>query len=137
VGRKAGKSSRESARAVEDGNGWYSMIENAGRRASKRVGAHIPVHYMQTGGAQGDSEITQLSAGGCIISATDLDPRGPDVFLHFRLGKDSVELHLRARVIHIEEGTGTGLEFGLVSPEGRELLRQQVGESSAGHKPTP
>lgn len=112
------------------------MIENAGRRASTRVGARIPVHYVQTGGAQGDSEIIQLSAGGCIISATDLDPRGPDVFLHFRLGKDNLELHLRARVIHIKGGEGTGLEFGLVSPEGRELLRRQVAESSSGNNPS-
>jgi hypothetical protein len=112
------------------------MIENAGRRASTRVGVRIPVRYVQTGGAQGDSEITQLSAGGCIISATGLDPRGPDVFLHFCLGKDNVEIHLRARVIHVEEGKGTGLEFGLVSPEGRELLRQQVAESSAGNNPS-
>jgi hypothetical protein len=93
----------------------------------------IPVRYVQTGGAQGDSEIIELSAGGCIISATGLDPRGPDVFLHFRLGKDNLELHLRARVIHIEEGTGAGLEFGLISPEGRELLRQQVAGVSSGN----
>src|SRR5438046_9205766 len=107
------------------------MIENAGKRASTRVVVHIPVRYVQTGGAQGDAEINELSAGGCTITAKDLDPRGPDVFLHFRLGKDKQEIHLRARVIHIEDGKGTGLEFGLVSPEGRELLRHQVAESSA------
>ena len=77
------------------------MIENAGKRASTRVVVHIPVRYVQTGGAQGDAEINELSAGGCTITAKDLDPRGPDVFLHFRLGKDKQEIHLRARVIHI------------------------------------
>ena len=112
------------------------MIDNAGRRASTRVGVHIPVRYVQTGGVAGDAEITQLSAGGCIITATDLDARGADVFLHFRLGKDNQEIHLRARVIHVEDEKGTGLEFGLVSPEGRELLRQQVAESSAGNNPS-
>jgi hypothetical protein len=107
------------------------MIENAGRRGSTRVEVKIPVRYVQTGVAQGDAQITQLSAGGCIISATDLDPRGPDVFLHFSLGKDNQEIHLRAHVIHVEIGKGSGLEYGLVSPEGRELLRQRVAESAA------
>ncbi len=106
------------------------MIEKAGRRTSQRVRVKIPVRYVQTGGAQGEAEITELSAGGCVISAADLDGRGPDVFLHFRLGKDNQEIHLRARVIHVLEGTGAGLEFGLISPEGRELLRQTVAEAT-------
>ncbi len=105
------------------------MNQNAGRRASHRVRVSIPVSYVQTGRAKGNAEITELSAGGCVISATDLDDRGPDVFLHFRLGQENQEIHLRARVIHVNLGIGTGLEFGLVSPDGRELLRQQVAES--------
>ena len=113
------------------------MIEKAGRRTSQRVMVKIPVRYVQTGGAQGEAQITELSAGGCVLNTTQLDLRGPDVFLHFTLGKENQEIHLRARVIHVLEGAGTGLEFGLISPEGRELLRQEVAAAMADPKPSP
>lgn len=107
------------------------MTHDAGRRASRRVGVGIPVTYVPTGGEQAATEIVQLSAGGCIVSTTDLDPLGPEIFLHFRVTADNVEIHLRARVVHLVEGKGTGLEFVLVSPQDRELLRQHVAERVA------
>jgi c-di-GMP-binding flagellar brake protein YcgR len=92
------------------------------------VVATIPVDYVQTGGAKGSSEIVQLSAGGCVLTATGLDPLGSEVFLHFHLGPENAEVHLRAHVVHVNTDSGTGLEFILVSPEARELLRQFVAE---------
>jgi c-di-GMP-binding flagellar brake protein YcgR len=86
------------------------------------------VEYVQTGGAKGSTEIVQLSAGGCVLGTTDLNSRGPEVFLHFRLGLESPEIHLRAHVIHVNPESGTGLEFISVSPEARDLLRQFVAE---------
>jgi hypothetical protein len=83
---------------------------------------------VQTGGVKGSSEIVQLSAGGCILRATDLDPLGPEVFLHFRLGPENIEVHLRARPVHVNQEMGTGLEFISVSIEARELLRHYVAE---------
>jgi len=90
--------------------------------------ANVPVEYVQTGGAKGTSEILQLSAGGCVVRATGLDPNGPEVFLHFHLGPENTEVHLRAHVVHVSPEAGTGLEFISVSPEARELLRQFVAE---------
>ena len=104
------------------------MTSEAGRRTNRRVVANVPVEYVQTGGAKGSSEIVQLSAGGCILRATDLDPRGPEVFLHFRLGPDNAEVHLRAHVVHVYQQAGTGMEFISVSIEARDLLRQFVAE---------
>ncbi|HLY62861.1 MAG TPA: PilZ domain-containing protein [Terriglobia bacterium] len=102
------------------------MTSEAGRRTNRRVAASVPVEYVQTGGAKGSSEIVQLSAGGCILRATDLDPRGPEVFLHLRLGPENTEVHLRANVVHANPEAGTGLEFISVSTEARDLLRQYV-----------
>lgn len=104
------------------------MTSEAGRRTNRRVAANVPVEYVQTGGAKGNSEIVQLSAGGCILRATDLDPRGPEVFLHFHLGPEKSEVHLRAHVVHVNPEAGSGMEFISVSPEARELLRQFVAE---------
>lgn len=104
------------------------MSSEPSRRTNRRVMANVPVEYVQTGGAKGSSEIVQLSAGGCILRATDLGPLGPEVFLHFHLGPENTEVHLRAHVVHVNPDSGTGLEFISVSPEARELLRQFVAE---------
>ncbi|HEV2350796.1 MAG TPA: PilZ domain-containing protein [Terriglobia bacterium] len=104
------------------------MTSEAGRRTNRRVVANVLVEYVQTGGAKGSSEIIQLSAGGCIVRAIGLDPHGQEVFLHFRLGPENSEVHLRAHVVHVNPEAGTGLEFISVSPEARELLRQFVAE---------
>lgn len=117
------------------------MTPDPGRRTTRRVVANVPVEYVQTGGAKGNTEITQISAGGCILRAANLDPQGPEVFLHFRLGPENAEVHLRAHVVHVNPEAGTGLEFIAVSPEARELLRQFVAakvlESADGGRRTP
>ena len=105
-----------------------SMSSESSRRTNRRVTASVPVEYVQTGGAKGSSEIVQLSAGGCVLRATGLDPMGAEVFLHFQLGPKSAEVHLRAHVVHVNPDSGTGLEFISVSPEACELLRQFVAE---------
>jgi c-di-GMP-binding flagellar brake protein YcgR len=102
------------------------MASEPSRRTNRRVVANLPAEYVQTGGVKGSTEIVQLSAGGCILRAKDLDPLGKEVFLHFHLGPENTEVHLRANVIHVNPEAGTGLEFISVSPEARELLRQFV-----------
>jgi c-di-GMP-binding flagellar brake protein YcgR len=104
------------------------MTSEAGRRTNRRVVANVPVEYVQTGGIKGSTEIVQLSAGGCIVRDTGLDPRGAEVFMHFHLGPENAEVHLRAHVVHVNPEAGTGLEFISVSPEAREILRQYVAE---------
>src|ERR1700736_5951502 len=102
------------------------MASNSGNRASRRVETNIAVGYAQAGSTPGIGQIVQLSAGGCILYGAKLDPNGPEVFLHFRLGDNKGEVHLRGRVVHADLETGSGLEFIAVSPEGRDLLRQFV-----------
>jgi c-di-GMP-binding flagellar brake protein YcgR len=104
------------------------MAVEAGKRTNRRVAANIPVEYVQTGGEKGSTEIVQISAGGCIVRTTGLDPMGKEVFLHLHLGPENAEVHLRANVVHVNPAAGTGLEFIAVSPEARELLRQYVAE---------
>lgn len=110
------------------------MAQQAGNRASRRVPVSIPVGYFQQGRAPGVGNIIQLSAGGCLLTETNLDVDGPEVFLHFSLGGEHGEVHLRGRVVHCHIEEGTGLEFVAVSPEGRDLLRQYVRGIIAGSK---
>ena len=107
------------------------MTEQASKRASRRVRVKIPAGYSQSGRAKGAAEIVELSAGGCTLSATNLHRDGPEVFIHFRIGAEQQEVHLRAHVVYVTAGVGTGLEFFSVSPEGRELLRRYVEEKVA------
>ena len=104
------------------------MTAEPGRRTNRSIPVNLPDEFVQTGGSKGSSEIVQLSAGGCVLRDTGLDLNGQDVFLHFRLGPENSEIHLRARVIHVNADSGTGLEFILVSPEARDLLRHYVAE---------
>jgi hypothetical protein len=113
------------------------MAPNSGNRASRRVLTNIPVGYAQAGRARGTGQIVQLSAGGCILSGAKLDPGGPEVFLHFRIGAEKREVHLRGRVVHADSVDGNGLEFIAVSPDGREMLRQFVEEKVAESVPGP
>lgn len=108
------------------------MTQHTGKRASRRVRVSIPAGYSQSGRAKGTAEIVELSAGGCVIKATNLHRDGPEVFIHFRIGAEKQEVHLRAHVVYVAAGTGSGLEFFSVSPEGRELLRHYVDEIAAG-----
>ena len=107
------------------------MTQHAGKRTSRRVKVSIPAAYSQKGRAKGASEIVELSAGGCTMTETNLHLDGPEVFIHFRIGAEQQEVHLRAHVVYVTSGVGTGLEFFSVSPEGRELLRQYVEEKGA------
>jgi c-di-GMP-binding flagellar brake protein YcgR len=107
------------------------MTQHTGKRASRRVRVSIPAGYSQKGRAKGAAEIVELSAGGCTMTATNFHLDGPDVFIHFRIGSEQQEVHLRAHVVYVTAGVGTGLEFFSVSPEGRELLRQYVEEKVA------
>ena|SRR5579859_1037874 len=107
------------------------MPQHTSKRASRRERVSIPAGYSQSGQAKGTAEIVELSAGGCILTATNLHRDGPEVFIHFRLGAEKQEVHLRAHVVHLTVGVGTGLEFFSVSPEGRELLRQYVEDIAA------
>jgi hypothetical protein len=107
------------------------MAGYTGKRASRRVAVSVPVSYVQSGWTQGSAQIVELSAGGCLLSGTNLDPRGPEIFLHFRMGADKPEVHLRGHVVHARDGVGEGVEFVSVSPEGRDLLRQYVEEKVA------
>ena len=66
------------------------------------------------------------------MTAASLHRDGPEVFIHFRMGAEKLEVHLRAHVVHVTAGVGTGLEFFSVSPEDRGLLRQYVEEIAAG-----
>ncbi len=106
------------------------MSAHAGQRASRRVPVSIPAGYVQPGKRQGVCKIVELSAGGCIVDMIKLDQRGPEVFLHFRVGREKKEVQLRARVVRLREGLGMALEFISITPENREFLRQQVEEAA-------
>ena len=107
------------------------MTQHNSKRASRRVRVNIPAGYSQKGRAKGAAEIVELSAGGCTLAAPNLHRDGPEVFIHFRLGAEQQEVHLRAHVVYVTAGGGAGLEFFSVSPEGRELLRRYVEEKVA------
>lgn len=107
------------------------MTGKAGRRTSRRVSVSIPAGFAQTGHAQGVCKIVELSAGGCILGGTTLNPNGPEVFLHFRLGTERREIELRGRVAHVKEGIGSGVEFTSIDLEDRDRIRQYVEESAA------
>ncbi len=101
----------------------------SGKRASRRVPVDIPAGYVQPSFARGVTRIVELSAGGCLLRKTLLDPGGPEVMLHFRFGPHKDEMELRGRVVRAQEGVGTALEFVAISPEGRERIRQLVATS--------
>jgi PilZ domain-containing protein len=107
------------------------MTQGKNKRASRRVRVNIPAGYSQKGRAKGAAEIVELGAGGCTLTAPNLHRDGPEVFIHFRIGAEQQEVHLRAHVVYVTAGVGAGLEFFSVSPEGRELLRQYVEEKVA------
>ncbi len=91
----------------------------------------IPAGYSQPGRNPGVCKIVELSAGGCLVDLTGLDPRGPELTLHFRLGGEMKEFEVRARVVRLKEDVGTALEFISISPEQREFLLRYVEEAAA------
>lgn len=111
------------------------MSKQAGKRIARRVRLQVPVGYVQGNRTRGVGHLTDLSAGGCSLGKVLLDPKGSEVFLHFRLGVDQREIGLRGRVAHVQEGVGTGIEFTSISPEDRDLLRHFVEEKSAEKNP--
>jgi len=69
---------------------------------------------------------TDLSIRGMFIHTPRVFPEGSILIVHFRLRRVDFVLKVRAEVRHCISGTGVGVEFLDLTPEGRWAIEREL-----------